>query len=308
MVDVRVRRPIAPNDVAAVRSLAEIATVADGHPSLGDGIWRDLADPSPDSALVLASEDGELIGAMHLAPNERDHDGRGVTSAIVVHPDHREAGVARALVDAAEEYLHENGGARLVLWAYGADDRADGFARASGFAPDRELWQMRVPLPLAETPSWPPGVEVRTFEPGRDEDAWLEVNNRAFASDPDQGGWTKEMLKRRESEPWFDPSGFLLAFDERGLAGFCWTKVHPPTPPYEPTALGEIYVIGVDSDRRGTGLGRALTAAGLASLHERGVPTGMLYVDAGNEAAVGLYRALGFEVARTDRAYEKVVS
>jgi ribosomal protein S18 acetylase RimI-like enzyme len=29
----------------------------------------------------------------------------------------------------------------------------------------------------------------------------------------------------------------------------------------------------------------------------------MLFVDAANDAAVGLYRALGFTISRTDRAY-----
>jgi ribosomal protein S18 acetylase RimI-like enzyme len=145
-------------------------------------------------------------------------------------------------------------------------------------------------------------VRVRSFRPGEDEAAWVHVNNRAFAGHPEQGEWTVEMLRAREAEEWFDPEGFLLAFDADGLAGSCWTKVHPPRPPHEPAALGEIYVIGTDPTRHGTGLGRALTAGGLASLAARGVRTGMLYVDAANHAAVGLYTGLGFTTHRVDRA------
>ena len=49
-------------------------------------------------------------------------------------------------------------------------------------------------------------------------------------------------------------------------------------------------MIGADPGRQGIGLGRALTVGGLASLAERGITVGMLYVDGANEAAVGLYR------------------
>jgi mycothiol synthase len=148
---------------------------------------------------------------------------------------------------------------------------------------------------------------VRTFRVGEDEPAWVRVNNRAFAGHPEQGAWTVDMLRAREQEGWFDPKGFVLAFDDDGLAGFCWTKVHPARPPREPDALGEIYVIGADPSRHGRGLGRALTTAGLESLADRGITVGMLYVDADNEAAVGLYCALGFVTHRTDRAYGRDV-
>ena len=67
--------------------------------------------------------------------------------------------------------------------------------------------------------------------------------------------------------------------------------------------LGEIYVIAVNPDFRGLGLGRSLTLAGLDSIHRRGIDVGMLYVDADNTPAVGLYLALGFTIHHTNRAY-----
>ncbi|HEY8092879.1 MAG TPA: GNAT family N-acetyltransferase, partial [Acidimicrobiales bacterium] len=99
--------------------------------------------------------------------------------------------------------------------------------------------------------------------------------------------------------PWFDPEGFLLHEREGRLAAFCWTKVHHGHDP----VLGEIYVIAVDPDFHGRGLGRAMTLAGLDHLSAQGVPVGMLYVDADNPAALHLYASLGFTIHRTDRAY-----
>ena len=253
--------------------------------------------------MLLASEGNEIVGALHAAPADNDAGENVVTAALVVQPAHRGRGTEHLLVDAALTELARDGAMHLVLWVFGAGEEPATFATDNGFALERELQQLRVRLPIAEPPQWPPDVEVRAFRPGLDDEAWLAVNNRAFADDPDQRGWTVDTLRTRIAEPWFDPAGFLLAWDDRGIAGFCWTKVHAAAPPDEPDALGEIYVIGVDPGHQGRGLGRALVITGLHWLHGHGTPVGMLFVDAANEPAVALYRALGFEVARRDRAY-----
>ena len=50
-------------------------------------------------------------------------------------------------------------------------------------------------------------VATRHFVPGRDEDAFLDVNNRAFAGHPEQGAWTIELLRQREAGPVVRPGG-----------------------------------------------------------------------------------------------------
>ena len=64
--------------------------------------------------------------------------------------------------------------------------------------------------------------------PGRDEEAWVDTNNRAFAGHPEQGGWTVAQLRERMAADWVELDGFLVADDPDGpgLIGSCWTKIH----------------------------------------------------------------------------------
>ena len=186
---------------------------------------------------------------------------------------------------------------------------AEATADLAGFPERRDLLQLRRPLPLpADDPNrWGPSLPLRPITPGGpDEDAWVRTNNRAFASHPDQGRETLATFHARMAEPWFDPSGFLVADDPTRpgeLAGFCWTKVHLPA--NGDPMLGEIYVIGVDPSHRGAGLGPAFVIAGLDHLAGRGITTAVLYVDADNEPAVRLYDRLGFATHARRRVYTR---
>lgn len=295
-----------PSDREAIVALDRSVREATGHPALGDAVWRDLEHPQPDSICFLArrrNPDGtsRAVAYVHVARSDTFAPRHWVLG-LARDPSESDAATVTALLDAADRHIAAHGGGNAIVWLFDPSPEDDEWLEASGSRWQRDLYQMRVALPLSETATFPSGIELRTFEPGRDEAAWLEVNNRAFGNHPEQGGWVAETLARRMAEPWFDPSLFLLAFDADGLAGFNWLKVHERRDP-DPR-IGEIFVIGVDPSRQGTGLGRALAVEGLARISALGITTGMLFVAAENTGALALYRALGFTVHRLDRAYE----
>jgi mycothiol synthase len=301
MPDTRVEHPVAPADLAAIRDLHARAVAASGHAELNDAVWRDLESGGrPGSAGVYVVQGDTLVGYAHVAPSDSFSPPHWA-AGVVVDPDGRREPVVATVLDGVVGHVTAAGGGPVVLWIVDPTVEDDAAAAAAGFTPSRDLLQMRVALPLADEATFPTGTKVRPFVPGRDEAAWLAVNNRAFRNHPEQGGWVEATLERREQDAWFDPAGFLLAWDAGGLAGFCWTKIHPAGS--ADAGRGEIFVIGVDPDRQGTGLGRALVLAGLASLAARGVREALLYVDGANTAAIGLYTAVGFTVSRRDRAY-----
>ena len=135
-------------------------------------------------------------------------------------------------------------------------------------------------------------LDVQTFIPGVDNEQWLALNNRIFATHPDQGGWQMEDLTNRMAENWFDPKGFFIAKKSGAMVGFCWTKIHRDLKRQGP--VGEIYVLGVDKEHSPKGLGKALATLGLAYFVGLGIKESMLYVDADNAAALKVYRDLGF--------------
>ncbi|WP_281895321.1 mycothiol synthase [Phytohabitans aurantiacus] len=296
---------LSPTDVDDVLGLAQAAGDTDGAYPLSEHVVLHIrhGGDTPAVHLLNRDHDGALAGYAHLDTTDAVE---GAAAELVVHPLRRRHGLGRALVKAAMDVTDEaDPQGRLRLWAHGDHPSAGALALSLGFARSRVLFQMRRSLFAAlPEPRVPDGVEVRAFRPGEDDDAWVEVNARAFADHPDQGRWTLRDLHVRMAEPWFDPEGFLIATDPaEKLLGFHWTKVHGHHHEHQP--IGEVYVVGVDPSAHGLGLGRALTVAGLRHLRGRGLDQAMLYVDESNVRAVALYEGLGFARWSTDVSYRR---
>jgi mycothiol synthase len=304
MSEIQVKAHLSDDEVTAALKLVRSATDEDGVSPLSEHVLLHLrygGDPLARSFLLYSG--GELAGYAHLDPTDPV---QGPSGELVVHPRFRRHGLGLDLLRAVESKAD---GGKLRLWAHGDLLAAAKLARRAGFERIRALWQMRRSLQTRiGRPQFNEGVTVRTFVPGQDEDAWTALNRRAFVGHPEQGTWTRSDLDLREREPWFDPDGFFLAEHDGKLAGFHWTKIHGQDQGQEADGhhhepIGEVYVVGVDPDERGTGLGRALTLAGLSYLRSRGLFQVMLYVDETNTAAIGMYESLGFSHWGTDVMY-----
>jgi mycothiol synthase len=289
-------------EIAEVLALLRAASATDGvRPVSEEAELRLQHGGHPGGCNLLVPVDGALAGFARL------DDG---AAELVVHPAYRRRGLGTALL-ARLEQLTAGG---LSVWAHGDLPGSAELAGGRGYTRARVLLQMRRSLDGVDPdprPRLPDDVVVRPFRPGRDEDAWLRVNARAFAWHPEQGRMTREDVLLREAEPWFDPAGFLMAWrgapDGEELLGFHWTKVHPAGDAGD-EAVGEIYVLGVDPAAQGMHLGAALTDLGLGHLRRLGLRSVLLYTEESNTTAVRLYEARGFSRFAVDVQWRKDLS
>lgn len=299
-----VRGRLSETEVAEVRHLVDEVTRADGVGPLSEHVMLHLPRGGDERVCnLLVREDGQLVGYAHLDVTD---EVEGSSAELAVLPSARGQGIARRLVGML---LEQSPDERLRLWAHGGHPGSEALARSMGFRQSRVLWQMRRSLaePLPE-PVIPAGITIRTFEVGRDEQQWTEVNNRAFAEHPDQGGWAPTEVLLREQEPWFDPKGFFLAERDDRVVGFHWTKVHGGhhgSDGHDHEPIGEVYIVGVDPSEQGRGLGPALTLIGLHHLRDLGLGSVLLYVDEENTNAIGVYERLGFQRFATDVSWSR---
>jgi len=299
----------------AVRALAAAAAAHDGVAPLSEQpLLRLGTDADWLTHVVARGEDDAVVGYLQV-----DRGGDDASAELVVHPDRRRQGVGSVLLRTAERDARlpmfsgapGQRGKPLRVWAHGDLPAARAFATVRGYEVARELLVLARPLgpddAARDVPDLP-GLALRTFRPGADDEAWVRLNARAFADHPEQGRLTVEDLHDRQREPWFDAEGFFLVVPSddvtAGPLGFLWTKVEPGQ---DGSRDGEVYAVGVSPDAQGRGLGRALTLVGLRHLARVGCDRAVLYVDGDNAAALATYAGAGFERAAVDVQYARTV-
>ncbi|WP_211310247.1 mycothiol synthase [Branchiibius hedensis] len=290
--------PINTDTVSAIRALADRADRADGVAPFSEATRLALPQAEPDQA-----PDGTPIA--HLTFDPTEHllaagivlpDG---STELVVDPQHRRNGLGAELLT---RILDQRPDAHV--WAHGDLPGSEQLASGAGLRRVRTLLELARPVdaePRLVDPAVPQGFTLTTFDQGRDAEDWLALNATAFVNHPEQGRMTMADLQQRIAEPWFDPAGLLLLRDDEGrLAASHWTKIEPAD-----LGEGEVYVVAVDPAYQGHGLGRFITAAGLAHLRSKGVHRITLYVEGDNEPALATYRGLGFAPAAVDGQYAR---
>ncbi len=241
---------------------------------------------------ILAA-DGELCGYVHAIPN-----GAVLSVELALAPNHRAGGCAKLLLGELAERSAARGFAEIGLWVH-TDDVAELVSSMNGWELARSLVRMEMTLPPGGGAEFPSGTTVRGFRLGKDESAWLELNNEAFSGHLEQGGWSRRDLEQRFSYEWFDPLGLRMAWSNGELVAFNWTKLSSPR-------SGEIYVIASSPALQGKGLGKAIALDGLWDLYaRRRVKTAALHVDMSNAPAIRLYEAIGFHPRETHRFYTR---
>lgn len=300
MRSLEIKRQMNASSLQDVSALIEDARRADGTRPLNDHLWLDLRDGGRAGfAGIIAREEGRshIVGYCQVS---RGNESWAID--LIVHPHYRydSLEIAPEMMTTALDIVATEGGGQVHWWVFEPSRAHKQIAEAVGLQPGRRLLQMRRPLPLE--PSVVAEISdfhTDSFQPGRDEQQWLDLNNAAFARHPEQGGWTMETLRSRMQQEWFDASSFRVHRRNGLMASFCWTKMHHDNS----TTMGEIYVIAVQPELGGQGLGRKTAIAGLDAAFHNGAEQAMLYVDADNTSAVAMYGSLGFSVHHEEHSF-----
>lgn len=211
---------------------------------------------------------------------------------IVVHPAFRGRGIGGALLALVEGQDPGDPPAVLQSRVPASWTAAARFLGKRGFRAvqvDLDMERRGAPPPV---PPPPAGVSLREATDG-DDASLVRLHDEGYRG---EFGYVPGSAAMVRAERATEGAHYLLAEAAGRPAGFC--KVH-----HEGVAAGRVNDLVVAGEFRRRGIGRALLLRGLAVLHAAGREPVGLTVEAGNAAAVALYRSLGFVEGESEVAY-----
>jgi mycothiol synthase len=137
-------------------------------------------------------------------------------------------------------------------------------------------------------------VIVRWFEPGPDDEPYVDVINASFADHPSPLQVTLDEIRHIHGIAGFDPRLVLVVAEPADPGRFIGFVVSDRWDE-DDRRIGDIRLVGVRPEARRRGLGRELLRWAITELRARGAEAVDLSVEGENERALDLYRRTGFE-------------
>jgi len=290
-VDTVTLRPATMDDVAA------ISTVTDAQ----DIVWWGAPDGDIDDTRHELDQVVSLIGSLDVGSRVAVVDGTVIGFALLSGHGHTSTAIDPSSPVALEAQE------ALFRWLVGAgageieapiqDVQRLAAIAAVGMVPRRSSFDLERPGDVADLgPAvWPDGIAPVPFREGVDDEeahemvysVWLDVDGHTLRP---LAEWRERLL----GGPWFEQDLVVLARRDHGsgpVAGVALGRRFG-------SELGWVSQLAVGRPDRGAGLGRAILVEACHRLGRTGVSVIGLGVEAENERALGLYRSVGFQVAR----------
>jgi mycothiol synthase len=175
-----------------------------------------------------------------------------------------------------------------------------------GFSFVRRFLELRLDLSKAHLPKFSKTTfQLRRLRKG-EEEKLTQIQNRSFVDTWSYSPNTSEDIIYRLGLPHCSVRDIILALAADKPIGYCWTKINPGED--KANSEGRIYMLGVDQDYRGKGVGMDVLVAGLSLLKGKGIRIVQLTVDSENKAARALYSTVGFGGWKSSLWYEKALA
>ena len=277
------------NDHQLLEAKALIAVCRNYDGTFRDPYLSNMLNFDPDMpAFFLYYEKGELVGLLTVYADDPD-----VEVAILVHPNHRRQGIARALYGSFEK---ETASYPIESVTFQTErvflERHPEFASNWGLVEDEEtetwLGKDRRPYPLATVSNLDVLLADRSYQ-----DQISQLKFQAFSEEHE----SKEVVDRYVAEALKDPESRLYILLKNGqVIGTCTVDLSSNT--------NYLYGLAIAEHERGKGYGSYLAKSLVNQLIEQNDKSFQIAVEDSNVGAKRLYEKIGF-VKQTQVVYLK---